>query len=288
MPIIPAPADNMDTVNTVISRCKSSSEKLGQKHTIITFDQALYCRAKEQVWLHEKQFANVIVRLGGFHTTMNFMKAIGQHFESSGLRDIWIESGVFGDNSTLHMLSGHAYNKAVRGHKLTFEALWRILWPEFETWASTNGKVLDDRLRRGVDCVLNMFTYHEAGEASKFFEELVEATTELFALLDDFDTSQSDCPTFTYWRQYMEMIAILLGFIRAEREGNWELHMERFSRMLPYFASYDHTNYSRWGPVYLADMRNLVHGGTFFNKEHKPKILSGRERSGSRAHQSYC
>jgi len=44
----------------------------------------------------------------------------------------------------------------------------------------------------------------------------------------------------------------------SEREGNWELHLEMFSRMLPYFALYDHTNYARWGPVYLADMRNLV------------------------------
>ena len=55
----------------------------------------------------------MIIRLGGFHTTMNFMKAIGQQMEASGLKDIWVESGVFGENSTVHMLSGHAYNKAV-------------------------------------------------------------------------------------------------------------------------------------------------------------------------------
>ena len=56
----------------------------------------------------------------------------------------------------------------------------------------------------------------------------------------------------------MEMVSVLLGFIRAEREGNWEMHLELFSRMLPYFALFDHTNYTRWGPVYLADMRNVV------------------------------
>ena len=40
----------------------------------------------------------------------------------------------------------------------------------------------------------------------------------------------------------MEMVTILMGFIRAERNGNWESHLELFSRKLPYFALYDHTN----------------------------------------------
>ena len=48
---------------------------------------------------------------------MNFMKVIGQHMYSSGLSDVWVESGVYGANTTSHMLIEHAYNKAIRGHK---------------------------------------------------------------------------------------------------------------------------------------------------------------------------
>ena len=55
----------------------------------------------------------------------------------------------------------------------------------------------------------------------------------------------------------MGMVEILLDFIRAEREGNWTLHLEAFAAMLPWLTIYDHTNYARWGPVYLADMRSL-------------------------------
>ena len=62
-----------------------------------TFDQALYCRAKELIWLHQEDFVDVIIRLGGFHTTMNFMKAIGQYMDASGLKDVWVEIGVFGE-----------------------------------------------------------------------------------------------------------------------------------------------------------------------------------------------
>ena len=230
---------------------------MGQIFTVITFDQVLYCRAKELIWLH-LDFADVKIRLGGFHTAMNFMKAIGQYMEASGLKDIWVESGVFGENSTLHMLTGHAYNKAVRGHKLTFEAPWRILWPQFENWVSQNGKRLDDSLRTKVDHVIKMFKDQESDEATRCFDELVDITAGMLDPLQEFDSSQKNCSSFTYWQHYMEMVAILLGFIRAEREGNWEMHLELLSRMLPYFALYDHTNYARWGPVYLVDMRNLV------------------------------
>ncbi len=53
------------------------------------------------------------------------------------------------------------------------------------------------------------------------------------------------------------MVSILLGFIRAEREGNWLLHLSTFASMLPWFAIYDHINYTRWGSVYLAYMHQL-------------------------------
>ena len=47
------------------------------------------------------------------------------------------------------------------------------------------------------------------------------------------------------------------GFIRAMRDGNWNLHLEVFAVMLPWLTIYDHTNYARWDPVYFADMRRL-------------------------------
>lgn len=53
------------------------------------------------------------------------------------------------------------------------------------------------------------------------------------------------------------MVSLLLQFLRAERTGNWKLHLSAFADMLPWFAVYDHTNYTRWGAVYLADMKQL-------------------------------
>ena len=56
----------------------------------------------------------------------------------------------------------------------------------------------------------------------------------------------------------MDIVQILFDAIQAFREGDWNLHLNSFSRMMPYLAIYDHTNYSRWGPVYLSDMKQLT------------------------------
>ena len=53
------------------------------------------------------------------------------------------------------------------------------------------------------------------------------------------------------------MVEILLYFIRAERDGNWTLHPDAFAAMEPWLTICDHTNYARWGPIYLADMKLL-------------------------------
>ena len=55
----------------------------------------------------------------------------------------------------------------------------------------------------------------------------------------------------------MKMVSILLLFIRAERTGNWEMHLSAFKQMLPWFGLYDHVNYLRWGTVYVADASQL-------------------------------
>ena len=55
----------------------------------------------------------------------------------------------------------------------------------------------------------------------------------------------------------MKMVEILLNFIRANREGNWNLHLQSFAEMLPRMTVNDHTNYARWGTIYLAEMKSL-------------------------------
>ena len=53
------------------------------------------------------------------------------------------------------------------------------------------------------------------------------------------------------------MISVLKQFIKAEREGNWDLHLHSMSRMLPFFAASGHDLYTKSAYIYLQNMENL-------------------------------
>ncbi len=55
----------------------------------------------------------------------------------------------------------------------------------------------------------------------------------------------------------MNMIDILHKFIRAERTGNWELHLQAIQDMLPYMAASGHNSYTKSAMLYLQQMLNL-------------------------------
>lgn len=46
-------------------------------------------------------------------------------------------------------------------------------------------------------------------------------------------------------------------YVRAEREGDWPLHLEAVKLMMPYFFELGHVNYARYGLFYLRSMEVL-------------------------------
>ena len=85
-------------------------------------------------------------------------------------------------------------------------------------------------------------------------EQLLSAADlHVGGMLEEFDKERP--PSFVFWRHYMHMVSLLLQFLQTERKDDWKLHLAAFSDMLPWFAVYNHTNYTRWGDFYLADMK---------------------------------
>ena len=49
----------------------------------------------------------------------------------------------------------------------------------------------------------------------------------------------------------------MMFYIRAEREGNFPLHLYACNEMMPYFFATGHVNYARYGLCYLLTMSRL-------------------------------
>ena len=145
MPIILSPAHEYDTLNTVIIRCKHVAESLGQPYVVLSADEALSCRLMELEWSQNYTF--LFPRLGSLHSSMNFMKVIGQHFDSYGLIELWTESGLLGGKTSERVLAGKDYEKGMRAHKITFQAIWACLLPQLLSYLEEHNKDLKHQIQ---------------------------------------------------------------------------------------------------------------------------------------------
>ena len=59
------------------------------------------------------------------------------------------------------------------------------------------------------------------------------------------------------WIQFMDFASIARMLIRAERTGDWNLHIHASEQMLLFFAAARHNNYLTLVLLYLPDIKNL-------------------------------
>ena len=153
LPFINMDPSDCSTLYTALGYARAQCDKAAQKTCFVTFDQPLYIKATEIV-RSSPELACVVVRLGGFHLLMSLMGAIGYIMSGSGLQELW--ESVYAKNSVVQMISGHAYNRALRAHFLTLQALASILFKSSdvldETEVAQLCKLCEDVLH-GEHCI---------------------------------------------------------------------------------------------------------------------------------------
>ena len=174
-------------------------------------------------WKLPDKFDNIIVRMGAFHTTCTLLAIIGKRFQDAGLKDICIEADIIAEGSIGAVLDGKMYNRAVRVHKLIYEALLRLAWNEFIPWMEAN---YQDKCSL-LDQVRELTLTDDI--CPLFFEKVITNSdfNDLFSLFDQFlkilHTERGDLSAF--WVSYIDVVALLLELIRSSRERNWTMHM---------------------------------------------------------------
>lgn len=109
LPIVQAPANDIDTLNTVVMRVLHVAKSLQQEHVVLTVDEGLYPKLMELKWSVEQYKDTLIPCLGGLHIAMNFLGVIGRHMDESGLCQLWTECDVLGANAAQNVMSGKSY-----------------------------------------------------------------------------------------------------------------------------------------------------------------------------------
>ena len=244
--------------------------------SIVTFDQPLWWKAMIIVTNEPEtsDLKSVVLRLGGLHIEMSFLGCIGHVMAGSGLKEV-LEL-VYAANAVGHMLSGKALARAVRGHFLVDSALNALLVNV--TFDSPLPATIGLDTETGVNLAdkegeLNASHVQAADQDLKKVEELykelvkdtrkakqvgsTEVLQKITEKLESKRFSMHNQRTATLWIQYMNMVDTLRTFMKAERTGNWNLHLQTVREMLPYFAAAGHNKYVKSAYLYLQLMCDL-------------------------------
>ena len=85
-----------------------------------------------------------------------------------------------------------------------------------------------------------------------------EEVKTLEQLLDILKSLSSESRTTKLWvDHFIKPIFTIMKFVRAEREGDWSLHLLTVKEMIPYFFASGHIHYARYGLLYLKTMSQL-------------------------------
>ena len=215
---------------------------------IITFDQPLWWKAVMLVAQESDDLSlkSVVVRLGGFHAEMSFLGAIGTLMAGSGLNEVL--QTVYA--SVDHLLSGKAISRAVRGHLLVDQVLSGMIISQALTDSSGEQPIDQNDILSQLETIYGDCLEEQVLIGSPHLLDLQTSIEAIKEALKDSRTSQ-------LWIQYSDMIYILRKFISAERTGNWKLHLQSLTEMLPYLAAAGHNLYAKSLSIYLENMNNL-------------------------------
>ena len=256
---------------------------------VVTFDQPLWWKAMLIVHAEDEgsYVKKTVLRLGGLHIEMSFLGAIGHLMTDTGLKEVL--QTVFADTTVPHMLNGKALSRAIRGHMLTETALTALIVsmtfdidiprlckePESGQQAEDTEPTTVTSDTENIEANAHSDEIHINTER-KLLENAMEVLDKLMSKTVDLDEavkfkevthvvnsleteihSLKLYRTAKLWIQYMDMLDILKQFIRAERIGDWKLHLHSISLMLPYFAACGRNAYTKSATLYLHNMYNL-------------------------------
>ena len=180
---------------------------------------------------------------------------------ASGLEDLL--ATIYASNSVGHIMSGKAVSRAMRGHSLVETALGCLLMSEDHPDIAnlTPESKEDQKEISPAEYMLDILQIYDRIIAETTFQvpenDIDSATQKLMLKMAQKREATKEARTSKLWFQYLDMVAILHQFIRAERTGDWDLHLKSLAAMLPYLAASGHNLYTKSICLYLQKMATL-------------------------------
>ena len=177
----------------------------------VVMDQTLYAKATEVAWKHKLKFENFVLMMGNFHIICNLLSIIDKLFCDAGLRELAVQSGVIAEGSIDKVLDGRQYNREVQLHKLTYEAMMRLVWSGFLNCIEINKPRDMGNLDVAIQCVNELQDNPCAAQLRMCLDdESCQRVLHLFASYLDIQRNDGG-QLAAFWMMYIDLVEILLG-----------------------------------------------------------------------------
>ena len=278
LPIIDLKSTDESCIYSTLLFICQQARKLNIVTPCVTFDQPLWLKAAQ---ITQSLNLDIVCHLGGFHMLMSFLGSIGSSMGGSGLHEL-LET-CYGSNTVDHMMSGKAVSRALRGHFIAEAALMTIICDSLSpdknitqnnenAFDNSTDEIEGDITEQEKEQSKSPYVLQESViiELQRIMRDLLSDSTGIskisesaaFQTISDAISShkkylETASRTAKLWLQYMNYIEVVKLFIRAERTGNWNLHLVATEKMLCLFAATGHNNYAKSARLYLQMMVDL-------------------------------
>ena len=106
----------------MLRQSREIRDRLKVKAVVCVFDQAFYAKAVDIFWKNKNVFFENLVLMLCFHLLMMLLGIMGTRYGDAGLRKFAVQSEVVAEGSIERVLEGKNYYRAVRLHKMAYEA----------------------------------------------------------------------------------------------------------------------------------------------------------------------
>ena len=198
---------------------------------VIAVDQPLFAFAKQIQWSLGRMYRedNLVVILGGLHIEMAALKTLGKWLDGSGWKEALIKAEVASEGVAESLISASHLARTRRAHQVTAGSLYALMTKAYDKYAD-------------------------------------QQTTDSKSFMEWRNEMKSKFPQFLYWSTVLELEVLCLQFVRAIREGNFDLYVKAIRLLLPWFFCLDCQNYARWLSIHYRDMCQL--------KENHPSVCT--------------
>ena len=186
---------------------------------VMACDCPIFAKAKyiQCTWPSTHGEDKMVIRFGGLHLEMSMWNMLGDYLAECGWTVALSEAGIASSGVADGLLNASHLTIIRHAHQITIAALYQL---QREAYA-----LCDESL-------------------TSTFEEWRQNMIEKIH-------------TFQSWDTTLRIEKLVLTFIRAHRERNFDLYVQSLELIVGYYFALDHYNYARWVPIHIRDMKLL-------------------------------